>query len=96
MVCRGSVVSRRISGVHKLDHEEISPENCVEVAVKMCKQGSQNSLRGLLSEIKIMMYLKKHANVVGIIGAYTQELDKGKLKQNLIYTNILFLEKCEN
>lgn len=50
----------------------------VDIAVKTCKRGcSQDTLRGVLSEIKIMSFLGKHPKVVSLLGAYTNDLSQG-------------------
>ena len=49
------------------------------VAVKMCKPPvTKPQLVGLMSEIKIMLHLGKHINVVNLLGACTMELSKSK------------------
>lgn len=49
------------------------------VAVKMCKPPvTKPQLVGLMSEIKIMLHLGKHLNVVNLLGACTMELSKSK------------------
>ena len=49
------------------------------VAVKMCKPPvTKPQLVGLMSEIKIMLHLGKHLNVVNLLGACTMELSKSE------------------
>jgi FMS-like tyrosine kinase 1 len=36
-------------------------------------------LKALLSELKIMIYLEFHENVIQLIGAYTKDIQKGTL-----------------
>lgn len=49
-----------------------------EVALKMAKSGCpKNALKSLLSEIKILLYIGKHPNIVSIHGAYTAEILNG-------------------
>ncbi|KAB7494224.1 Vascular endothelial growth factor receptor 1 [Armadillidium nasatum] len=50
------------------------------VAVKMCKDGADMAhLRALTLELKIMIHLGKHLNIVNLIGAHTSNMDKGDL-----------------
>ena len=50
-----------------------------EVAVKTIKRNADKQyLKALLSELKIMIYLGNHDNIVTFLGAYTKELQKGK------------------
>ena len=51
------------------------------VAIKMLKSNaSQNVeyLRSLLGELKVMSYLGSHANLVGLVGAITEQIKAGK------------------
>jgi len=58
------------------------------VAVKIAKASADVELfKSLLSEVKIMMYIGKHENIVGLIGVCTQGIRKRK------YTNIMLTEK---
>lgn len=60
----------------------------VEVALKMAKDDCpKTGLIGLLSEIKILSYLGRHPNIVGLHGAYTAELSQG-----IVY---IAIEICE-
>lgn len=64
----GSVYQGRIDGLVN------------DVAFKMTRPDCPvSALRGLLSEIKILIYLGKHENIVSICGAYTAELSNGML-----------------
>ncbi len=45
-------------------------------AVKKANQTSE-SLKSLMSEIKVLTYLGTHENIVGLVGAYTAELTRG-------------------
>lgn len=47
----------------------------------------KSAFKGILSEIKILSYLGPHENIVGLIGAHTSDLQKGKV--------LLFLELCD-
>ena len=50
-----------------------------KVAVKMVKSQTGNvALESLVSELKILIYLGPHVNVVGLIGACTLDIVKGK------------------
>lgn len=53
------------------------------VAVKMCKDGGDKEhFRAFILELKIMIHLGKHLNIVNLIGAYTSNMVKGKSEQN--------------
>lgn len=57
------------------------------VAVKMVKKQTDNEvMRALISELKIMVHLGQHLNVVNLLGAVTKNIAKSK--QGLISTNI--------
>ncbi|RXG60247.1 Platelet-derived growth factor receptor alpha, partial [Armadillidium vulgare] len=50
------------------------------VAVKMCKFGHDRAqLIALIMELKIMIHLGKHLNIVNLLGAHTSNIDKGEL-----------------
>ncbi|KAK8776607.1 hypothetical protein V5799_030047, partial [Amblyomma americanum] len=50
------------------------------VAVKMLKKGADMSQRkALLAELKILIHLGRHLNIVNILGAVTKNLAKGEL-----------------
>jgi hypothetical protein len=53
------------------------------------------ALEALVSEMKILMHLASHLNVVNLLGACTKDIDKGlpRKKINLFYSfklNLLF------
>ncbi|CAL4061662.1 unnamed protein product, partial [Meganyctiphanes norvegica] len=49
-------------------------------AVKMCKcQADPSQVRSLAGELKIMIHLGKHLNIVNLIGASTVNISKGEL-----------------
>lgn len=57
------------------------------VAVKMPKPPvSRAQMVGMMSEIKIMLLIGKHLNVVNLLGACTAELKKGKEDPTIIYS----------
>lgn len=69
----GRVVKAEVIGLR--DDEERSP-----VAVKMCKSVTDPThLRNLAIELKIMIHLGRHLNIVNLVGAYTSEIVKGEL-----------------
>lgn len=54
-------------------------EEMTIVAVKMAKRNADNaSIKALSSELKIMVHLGKHVNVVNILGACTKNVAKSK------------------
>ena len=58
-----------------------SEETVTAVAVKMIKPTakSNDALDALIRELKIMIYLGSHLNVVNLIGACTKTAVKGKM-----------------
>lgn len=56
------------------------------VAVKMVKShGNMIALKALTSELKIMIHLGSHLNVVNLLGACTKNISKGKIRTLLEY-----------
>jgi hypothetical protein len=56
----------------------------VPAAVKTVKaDGGKESLKALLSEIKIIMYIGKHEHIVQLLAANTSDLQKGTWGQRL-------------
>lgn len=57
------------------------------VAVKMVKKNSDlATIKALVSELKIMIHLGKHLNVVNVLGACTGDIRKSKLNNpHLVY-----------
>lgn len=52
-------------------------EESTTVAVKMVKRNADNTyIRALSSELKIMVHLGKHINVVNLLGACTKNVTK--------------------
>jgi serine/threonine protein kinase len=67
--CFGRVVKAEAVGVKD------SEENVQTVAVKMIKsQTNVAALEALVSELKIMIYLGGHLNIVNLLGACTKTL----------------------
>lgn len=60
-----------------------SSQNTILVAVKSTKTNNPCSLRGLLSEIKILSYLGKHENIVSLVGVHRENLRQGVEKRTL-------------
>ncbi|RXG61985.1 Vascular endothelial growth factor receptor 2 [Armadillidium vulgare] len=55
-------------------------ESPTRVALKMCKFGYDKAhIRALIMELKIMIHLGKHLNIVNLLGAHTSNIDKGEL-----------------
>ncbi|RXG71461.1 Vascular endothelial growth factor receptor 1 [Armadillidium vulgare] len=47
---------------------------------KLCKfEHDKSHLRALIMELKIMIHLGKHLNIVNLFGAHTSNIDKGEL-----------------
>ncbi|XP_074100379.1 PDGF- and VEGF-receptor related isoform X2 [Cotesia typhae] len=55
-------------------------ESNTTVAVKMVRRSTESTyIRALASELKIMVHLGKHLNVVNLLGAYTKNIAKREL-----------------
>jgi Protein tyrosine and serine/threonine kinase len=71
--CFGRVVKAEAVGVKD------SEETVKTVAIKMVRsQTNAAALEALVSELKIMIYLGAHLNVVNLLGACTKTLIRGK------------------
>ena len=58
----------------------IGAEPVMTVAVKMVRaQGNIMALKALMSELKIMIHLGSHLNVVNLLGACTKRVTRGEL-----------------
>ena len=40
--------------------------------------GSREQIMALLSELKLLIHLGQHLNIVNLLGAYTHELNRGE------------------
>ena len=70
--CFGRVVKAEAVGLK--DSEEIVKT----VAVKMVRsEANVSAMEALISELKILVYLGSHLNVVNLLGACTKQLHKG-------------------
>jgi hypothetical protein len=58
-------------------------ETVTTVAVKMVKATAQSNaaLAALIRELKILIYLGSHANVVNLLGACTKTIVRGEIKK---------------
>ena len=70
--------------VFKAEARNICPnEPTTTVAVKMTRREAElDHMKALVDELKIMIYLGKHVNIVNLLGACTKTLMKGKCAQN--------------
>ncbi|RXG56233.1 Platelet-derived growth factor receptor alpha [Armadillidium vulgare] len=89
----GRVLLAQVKGLN----EKESP---TRVAVKMCKFGhDKEQLRALIMELKIMIHLGKHLNIVNLLGAHTSNIDRGELwilVEYCKYGNLLkFIQRCK-
>ncbi|XP_069949613.1 vascular endothelial growth factor receptor 1 isoform X2 [Cherax quadricarinatus] len=70
----GRVVKAVVTGL------DVDGEPTTTVAVKMCKsQADPSQVRALALELKIMLHLGKHLNIVNLMGANTVNIGKGEL-----------------
>ena len=70
--CFGVVVKAKAAGIKGSD--EISKT----VAVKMVRSKTDDAaLKDLVSELKVLIYLGTHLNVLNLLGACTKNIHKG-------------------
>lgn len=59
----------------------VNAEETTPVAVKMVKKTADNLyIKALASELKIMVHLGKHVNIVNLLGACTKNVAKRKFR----------------
>lgn len=58
-------------------------------AVKTLKSHDMNHLRALLSELKIMIYIGYHKNIIRLIGAVTSKLSESMITQNFLVPPVI-------
>lgn len=74
--CFGRVVKAEAVGI------EGSDEHVKTVAVKMVRtETNVAALEALVSEMKILMHLGSHLNVVNLLGTCTKQINKGQIKK---------------
>lgn len=65
-------------------YELEEPGVATTVAVKMVKRNSEvDTIKALASELKIMIHLGKHLNVVNVLGACTGSINKSEFNSIL-------------
>lgn len=80
--CFGRVVKAEAVGIKGSD------EIVKTVAVKMVRsQSNVAAMEALVSELKILIHLGSHLNVVNLLGACTKKISKGLFKR---YNKTLF------
>jgi len=63
----------------------IDKDTTTTVAVKMIKPNTDPSyIKALASELKIMIHLGRHLNVVNLLGAYTGNINKSNVISNIV------------
>lgn len=73
-------------------HGIVVEEEATTVAVKMVKRTADHTfIKALASELKIMVHLGKHVNVVNLLGACTKNVTKRKKTQNILFSTYLTL-----
>nr|CAH0113532.1 unnamed protein product [Daphnia galeata] len=79
--CFGRVLKAEAVGIRdpSADPDENSCVNVKTVAVKMVKSENDTDLKALASEMKILIYLGSHLNVVNLLGACTKKVHRGEL-----------------
>lgn len=66
------------------------------VAVKTVKSHTnKNGLKSLISELKILMHLGSHLNVVNLLGAVTKNIVKGKACFNTFAMVLILSFSCK-
>lgn len=75
----GRVVKAEATGIDRSENGALR-EPVTIVAVKMVRShGNMIGLKALMSELKIMIHLGSHLNVVNLLGACTKHVTKGEL-----------------
>ena len=78
--CFGRVVKAEAVGITKGSDESVQT-----VAVKMVRsQTNITAMEALISEMKILIYLGTHLNVVNLLGACTKQISKGFTKSEMM------------
>lgn len=86
--CFGRVVKAEAVGITKGSDESVQT-----VAVKMVRsQTNIAAMEALISEMKILIYLGKHLNVVNLLGACTKQISKGFYKTRHDALNSLIIK----
>lgn len=83
--------------VYKADARGIvNAEESTTVAVKTVKKTADNMyIKALASELKIMVHLGKHINIVNLLGACTKNAGKSKIFHGLyILTGLIISKEC--
>jgi serine/threonine protein kinase len=71
--CFGRVVKVKAVGLKTGSEETVKT-----VAVKMVRsEANVSAMEALISELKILVYLGSHLNVVNLLGACTKQIHKG-------------------
>lgn len=88
-ICFHNIIGKQLGAgafgvVYKADARGIiNAEETTIVAVKMVKKTADNMyIKALASELKIMVHLGKHINIVNLLGACTKNVGKRKLQSN--------------
>lgn len=82
-VVRGEATAPLFGASVDFDHpsEEPDASNMTIVAVKMVKPNAELSqIKALMTELKILIHVGKHLNVVNLLGACTSTLNKSKIQ----------------
>ena len=83
----GRVVKGQAVGLEKL-------QATTTVAVKMVRShGNMMALKALMSELKIMIHLGSHLNVVNLLGACTKNVIKGYLSSGSLISSLTKLNR---
>lgn len=69
-------------------------DSVTTVAVKMVRRSTESTyIRALASELKIMVHLGKHLNVVNLLGACTKNIAKSLLNFDGFKITVLYLKE---
>ena len=82
--CFGRVVKAEAIGMK--DSRRGSSESAKTVAVKMAlSENNVTALEALVSELKVLIYLGSHLNVLNLLGACTKQISKGNTQRFSYY-----------
>ena len=80
------------------NREKISSKKLSVQYFLISDQQDMRQIKALISELKILIHVGQHLNIVNLLGACTQQLSQGKSVFNLVLVYVLckYLLKCSS
>ena len=80
------------------NREKISSKKLSVQYFLISDQQDMRQIKALISELKILIHVGQHLNIVNLLGACTQQLSQGKSVLNLVLVYVLckYLLKCSS